>query len=131
MKIFSLVLLSLFLTGCFEDEKDSNSVQLGKITFAENCAVCHGKVGEGIVKDWKSRQADGSFPPPPVNGTAHAWHHSPKLLLNTINNGGEPLGGIMPAFKDKLNAEEKQALIDYMHSLWPLDIQQKYDSRFK
>jgi hypothetical protein len=31
----------------------------------------------------------------------------PKLLLNTINNGGAKLGGWVPAFKDKLTDKEK------------------------
>jgi mono/diheme cytochrome c family protein len=37
----------------------------------------------------------------------------------------------MPAFKDKLTDTEKQAILDYLHSLWPKVIQQKYDERFK
>ena len=71
------------------------------------------------------------FPPPPLNGTAHTWHHSPESLMNTIDNGGVKLGGWMPAFKDQLNTTEKQAVLDYIYDLWPEEIQQKYNSRFK
>jgi mono/diheme cytochrome c family protein len=132
-----LIILSsvLFLTGCFDSgdaqDKDKNNTQLGKTTFDKNCIECHGKAGQGLSKNWKQRDANGKFPAPPVNGSAHAWHHSPEMLMNTINNGGAKFGGWMPSFKDKLNEQEKQAVLDYVHSLWPKDIQQKYDARFK
>ena len=131
MKILTILLSTLLLTSCFSDDASISSTQLGQATFEQNCVSCHGKNGEGIVKDWKKRQADGSYPAPQVNGSAHAWHHSPKTLLSTINNGGAKLGGQMPAFKDQLSEEEKQALLDYMYSLWPKDIQVKYSARFK
>jgi mono/diheme cytochrome c family protein len=135
MKFLILFASALLLTGCFDNDdapaQNTSSAQLGQATFEKNCATCHGKQGQGLVKDWKKRQADGKFPAPPVNGAAHAWHHSPQALLNTINNGGIKLGGWMPGFKDQLNEAEKQAVLDYIYSLWPEDIQQKYSSRFK
>jgi mono/diheme cytochrome c family protein len=135
MKRLVLVLATVFLTGCF-DNGDANaqttdSVALGETTFKQNCISCHGKEGQGLVKDWKKTQANGKYPAPPINGTAHAWHHSPKALLTTINNGGVILGGWMPGFKDQLNEVEKQGLLDYIHSLWPSELQKKYDARFK
>ncbi len=106
MKRLALVLAAVFLTGCFSDEdgdaQTQKSIQLGNITFEKNCISCHGKAGQGLVKDWKKTQANGKYPAPPINGTAHAWHHSPKALLTTINNGGIKIGGWMPGFKDKL-----------------------------
>lgn len=65
-----------------------------------------------------------------LNGTAHAWHHSPTQLLRTINDGGVQFGGQMLGFKNQLSEAEKQALLDYIYSLWTEDIQQKYDARF-
>jgi mono/diheme cytochrome c family protein len=41
------------------------------------------------------------------------------------------MGGQMPAFENLLSKKEKQALIDYLYSLWPKEIQEKYDERFK
>ena len=72
----------------------------------------------------------GPTPPPPLNGTAHTWHHSPKQLLWTINNGGTLIGGKMPAFKDILKEEEKTAVLDYLFSLWPDKIKRVYNERF-
>lgn len=134
MKFLIIFVTTLLLTGCFDSsdlQSKTDTTQLGKVTFEENCVQCHGKQGEGLTQDWKKRQANGMFPAPPVNGSAHAWHHSPESLMNTINHGGAKLGGWMPAFKDQLDGAEKQALLDYIYSLWPKDIQQKYDSRFK
>ena len=135
MKTLIILSSALFLTGCFDNAetlaKVEDSVQLGQAVFEKNCASCHGKDGQGLVENWKQRQADGNFPAPPVNGTAHAWHHSPAALLNTINNGGIKLGGSMPGFKNQLSEAEKQATLDYIHSLWPESVQKKYDSRFK
>jgi len=135
MKTLIILSSALFLTGCFDNSEaktvNQDSIQLGKISFDKNCITCHGRSGEGVTKDWKKKGTDGKYPAPPINGTAHAWHHSPKALLVTLNNGGIKLGGSMPAFKDKLSEAEKQSLLNYIHSLWPESIQKKYDSRFK
>ena len=135
MKGFLVILMAIFLTGCFHSDdvnaQATDSVALGEITYNQNCTSCHGKEGQGLVKDWKNPQANGKYPAPPINGTAHAWHHSPKVLLATINNGGIKIGGWMPGFKDKLSEGEKQGLLDYIHGLWPNEIQQKYNTRFK
>jgi mono/diheme cytochrome c family protein len=133
MKFLAILAATLMLSGCFNDDDTSKQVdnsQLGKATFEKNCLSCHGKEAQGLVKNWKQRDANGNFPAPPLNGSAHAWHHSPAALMNTINNGGIKIGGWMPAFKDQLSADEKQAVLDYIHDLWPDNIQQKYDSKF-
>ena len=104
-------------------------VMRGKKVFKENCAVCHGDKAQGLVSDWKKSLPDGSFPAPPLNGTAHAWHHSKDLLLRTINNGGIPLGGTMPAFKDKLSDKEKEAALAFVTSLWSDEIYNVWSKR--
>ena len=91
----------------------------GKNVFKNNCAECHGDKGQGLVENWREAQPDGKFPAPPLNGSAHAWHHSKALLLNTVTNGGIAVGGSMPAFKDKLSDKEKEAVIAFVTSLWP------------
>lgn len=122
----------LFLSSCFDSaDAQAKKVALGKSVFDKNCIVCHGKAASGLTKNWKQTLPNGKYPAPPLNGSAHTWHHSSKLLLSVINNGGAKLGGWMPPFKDKLNNEEKQAILEYLYSLWPKNIQQKYDSRFK
>ena len=128
--IFTIILL----VGCSPEEKNSNidsMASLGESVFNKNCVSCHGVKGQGLATDWKVKDSNGNYPPPPLNGTAHTWHHSPEQLLYTINKGGTEMGGQMPAFEKRLTEEEKWALIDYMYSLWPKEIQVKYDDRFK
>ena len=77
----------------------------GQRLFLKNCAVCHGKQGEG-APNWRKPDKDGKNPAPPLNGTGHTWHHSTKSLTNTIKNGTAKIGGNMPAWKDKLSDRE-------------------------
>ncbi|QEA37652.1 cytochrome c [Pistricoccus aurantiacus] len=119
----SLLLFSgLVLSGCGEEKVDGrwytqSQVDRGKTVFVENCAECHGRSAQGTF-NWRKPSADGSYPPPPLNGSAHAWHHSRDMLMRTINQGGAPIGGQMPAFEDKLSKEEKKATIAYFQSKW-------------
>ena len=96
-------------------------VAQGKDLFAENCAVCHGKNAES-VPDWRKRDANGNYVPPPLNGSAHAWHHSMKILRHTIRKGGKPVGGVMPAFEGKLTDAEIDSIIAWFQSLWTDEI---------
>lgn len=129
-KIITFTGLVLSLSACFGTDK-STDIKLGEAVFEKHCTRCHGKAGVGLSKNWRQALPDGSYPPPPLNGTAHTWHHSPRVLLKTIEQGGVKLGGKMPGFKNKLSGREKQAILDYLYALWPPEIQQKYDARFK
>ena len=60
-------------------------IQTGSRVFQDECAQCHGAQAQGITADWRERLDDGSFPPPPLNGSAHAWHHPLSVLLQLIN----------------------------------------------
>lgn len=100
--------------------------ELGKTVFAENCARCHGEFGQGIVENWKKPNPDGSFPPPPLNGSAHTWHHPFEVLMQTIDKGGAPVGGTMPAFGDSLSNREKIAVIAYFQSLWDKETYERW-----
>ena len=92
--------------------------ETGQAVFTENCAVCHGERAQGLSDDWRQRLEDGSFPPPPLNGSAHAWHHPLEVLLQVIDEGGVALGGRMPPFAEQLDDEQKLAAIAYFQSYW-------------
>lgn len=120
------VIAMTLLTACSKQDSSQpvkdrwytgDQLTLGKQVFADNCAVCHGNKAESIP-DWQQSQADGSYPAPPLNGSAHAWHHSLAVLMRTIDEGGIALGGRMPGFKDKLSDAEKIAAIAYFQSYW-------------
>ncbi len=99
-----------------------DQVQQGARVFAERCASCHGAAAQGLAEDWKKPGPDGKYPPPPLNGTAHAWHHPMAVLRRTIRNGGIPLGGVMPPFKDLLSDAEIDAAIAFFQDQWSDDI---------
>ena len=67
-------------------------VEQGAKLFQQNCAACHGANAEA-TSSWKQTDADGNYPPPPLNGSAHAWHHPLSVLKQTIVDGGAKLGG--------------------------------------
>jgi len=90
----------------------------GAVLFKQNCAVCHGEEGEGAA-NWQKRNADGKFPPPPLNGLGHTWHHPTAVLKYTINNGTGKIGGNMPAFKDKLTVSQIDAILAFIQEKWP------------
>lgn len=123
------LLLILLLTGYAEKGNTSDAskvnerwytqhqVNKGRLIFEKNCAECHGSDAQGTLK-WMDALPDGTYPPPPLNGTAHAWHHPLNALRRTIYFGGVRLGGTMPAFKDTLKIKEIDQAIAYFQSKW-------------
>ncbi len=144
MHKLSLVVLTVILsaqsllaadeTKELEDQVDGRwytqtYVHIGKTVYEQNCMVCHGANGEGLTDDWKKPLADGSYPPPPLNGTAHTWHHPMSILIRTINKGGKDLGGQMPPFLLKLSNAEKIAVVAYIQNWWPDEIYAGWEQR--
>lgn len=93
----------------------------GQKLYQLNCASCHGLQGEG-AKDWRTPDKDGKNQPPPLNGTGHSWHHSPKALTMVINNGTGKIGGNMPGWKDKLSNSEIKLILTWITSQWSDEI---------
>ena len=104
-------------------------VDYGAGLFQQNCAVCHGANAEG-TSDWKKTDANGNYPPPPLDGSAHAWHHSIPQLVRSIKEGGIKLGGVMPPFEEKLSDQDVLAVIAYFQSRWPDDIYTRWHERY-
>ena len=108
-------------TDAHERWYDQSRIESGEKVYASNCAECHGARGEA-TPDWRRREADGSFPPPPLNGTAHTWHHPFNVLARQIKFGPPGGGGKMPTFQGKLIDEEIINVIAWIQSLWPEEI---------
>lgn len=145
--------IPLALAGCGEDESDQGAASAesgsegpqarervtdetvlnqGEELYEQNCAACHGAKGEGD-ENWRERNEDGTRPPPPLNGTGHTWHHPYWQLKDFIRYGGEPHGGVMPAFGDELSEEEIEAIIAWFQSLWDDEVYQawlRYDRNY-
>lgn len=100
---------------------DFAQITRGGKLFQQNCAVCHGAKAEG-APDWQKMDDQGKFPPPPLNGTAHAWHHPHPVLVDTIKNGTAKRGGNMPAWKDQLSDQQINDIIAWFQSKWSDEI---------
>ena len=124
MKTFSSRELALFLVLFLPfnliaaDRWYSKSqVEKGKVVFDTNCAICHGAEAAGTA-NWREPLADGRYPAPPLNGTAHSWHHTLPALRRQIQQGGAKINGWMPALGESLSDEEVDEAIAYFQSLW-------------
>ena len=89
----------------------------GSVIFANHCAACHGQNAEA-TNEWKTPNTDGQYPPPPLNGSAHAWHHPLSVLSQIILEGGGAYGGQMPAWKGILSEAEIYAAIASFQQYW-------------
>ncbi|MBN8772970.1 MAG: cytochrome C [Thiobacillus sp. 63-78] len=135
LQILASLLAGLALTGCDDAPSgssgaaDAESVPLdrkldaaqlarGKTVYEKHCLECHGDAGKGQPGDWRIREADGYFPPPPLDDSAHAWHHPTAALLEVIRDGSPQGQGKMPAWKDTLSEQEMQDVVAYIKSLW-------------
>jgi mono/diheme cytochrome c family protein len=134
-QILASLLAGLALAGCedapsgsfgpasaddapLDRQLDPAQVARGQAVYATHCMVCHGAGGKGQPGDWRIRDADGHFPPPPLDDSAHAWHHPTGVLLEVIRDGSPQGQGKMPAWKDKLSEQEMQDVVAYIKSLW-------------
>ena len=107
---------------------DADLVKTGESLFQQHCATCHGANAEG-TREWKKTDASGHYPPPPLDGSAHAWHHSIPKLARSIKQGGLQLAGVMPGFGDRLDDQQVLALIAYFQSKWPEQVYRVWHER--
>lgn len=105
----------------------SDQVARGEVLFQQNCVSCHGSNAEAMP-GWQ--QASGEKSAPPLNGTAHTWHHSMAQLSLTIQQGSKQIGGSMPEFKTKLSEQDTQNIVAYFQSKWPDEIYQPWAEKF-
>ena len=132
MVVFAVLMLAaVSVVGCSPEAEETSAlldvssggpVATGAELFAANCAVCHGASGEGQL-DWHVKKADGTLPPPPLNGDGHTWHHADGLLYRIVSDGGAVPGvpsfkSGMPALGDQLSHQETIDLLNYVKSLW-------------
>lgn len=78
--------------------------ELGEKVYAENCSVCHGVDGQG-------NQKSGA---PSLNNAIWLFGSDKPTIVNRVTNGG---GGVMPAWKGRLDETTIKALTVYVHSL--------------
>lgn len=110
------------------DVADAQLVALGQRVYAANCASCHGAALEG-QPNWQQPNADGSMPAPPHDASGHTWHHNDASLFATTKYGGAATSPVaapnaMPAFEGRLSDREIWAVLSYIKSTWPPELQE-------
>ena len=106
----------------------AETLALGETVYQTQCASCHGEDLEGEA-DWKFSNPDGTVKSPPHDETGHTWHHGDGYLISRIRYGTTDLDPLMqersnmPAFSDLLTDAEIDAVLVYIKSEWPTDIQ--------
>jgi len=126
-KFTKKIIIFLFLSGLLpfyeivqadENGMSIKTIMHGAVKYSKNCAGCHGNLAQG-TPNWHEPDKSGNYPPPPLNGTGHAWHHSKEVLTMVIKKGGKPMGGVMPAFEKKLSDKDIDSIIAWLQSHWP------------
>ena len=144
-----LVMAGLLLTACSNEDESTNSTAKQKSTetvesrwygaenvarggpiFAAHCAECHGNAAQGS-STWRQPGADGKFPPPPLNGTGHAWHHPFRALGSQIKFGTPGGGGSMVGFEQTLSDQDIVDVIAWFQDKWPDEIYASWFARDK
>ena len=129
----AIILFLVSLSACAEPAAETvpgrwytqAQVAAGEPLYQTYCAVCHAADGSATA-DWRTLDENGNYPPPPLNGTAHTWHHPLDMLSSTIADGGAAFGGVMPGFAAILDEDDRLAIIAWFQSLWSDDIYRRW-----
>ena len=137
--VFSILLVWLFYTNYMNKDiairlipNDLSIVTLGQNIYSENCASCHGVDLEG-QENWQKRDDEGYLPAPPHDERGHTWHHPDEYLFLMTKYGIEKIIGKkylnkMPAYKDILTDKEIIAVLSFIKSKWPNQIQEIHNN---
>ena len=106
-------------------------VAAGAEIYADYCAACHGEDLEG-EPDWRTRKDTGRMPAPPHDASGHTWHHPDQQLFLLTKYGvaalvGDGYQSDMGAYDGILSDDEIIAVLAYIKSTWPAQIQRRHD----
>jgi mono/diheme cytochrome c family protein len=129
-------LLASVATPSFAFFLKEPDIELGRTTYQEACASCHGANLEG-QPNWQAANSNGTYPAPPHDETGHTWHHGDEMLLNYIRKGGQVVLGEMgvdfmsgmPAFGEQLSDAEIEVILAYIKSTWPARVRATQEDR--
>jgi mono/diheme cytochrome c family protein len=119
LKVAAAVLAAATIASCASDTETMSeaAVDRGGKLYQANCASCHGADLAGAA-NWKTRNDDGSYPPPPHDSSGHTWHHPDRVLIEIIRDGSDFAQSRMPAFGDQLTDEDIEAILEHIKTHW-------------
>ena len=109
------------------DASDLDQVAFGSRVYSRICANCHGAELDGQL-GWEQPLKDGTRLAPAHSAAGESWRRTDETLFEVVKFGGETLkpdGKVsrMPGFEKKLTDDEIWAVIAFIKSTWPSDIQ--------
>ena len=115
------------------DASDPQLVARGAVVYQQNCMACHGANLEG-QPNWRRMNADGTLPAPPHDASGHTWHHSDQVLFDVTKWGSAAVAGsnfksAMPVYAEVLDDADIWAVLAYIKSRWPPEIQDAQRAR--
>jgi len=99
------------------DRETPKLIAAARKTYEQYCQSCHGKNGAGERPRDMYAQDQYGFVAPPLDNSAHGWHHTDDGLLHTILNGSSRNPRMLP-FKDMISEEDARNVVAYIKSLW-------------
>lgn len=111
---------------------DSRLTARGASIYAAQCASCHGANLQG-QPNWRERGADGLLPAPPHDARGHTWHHPDAVLIRITRDGVAAVAGdpnyrtAMPVYRGQMSDEDIVAVLSWIKSRWPSDVQARHD----
>lgn len=110
------------------DVTNAQAVAQGRQLYTTRCAGCHG-ADLGGEPGWPQRRANGVMPASPLDQRGHVWQRDDRWIFTTIKHGGQATAApgtisAMPALGGGLTDAEIWAVISYIKSTWPANIQQ-------
>ena len=129
--VAGLVSLAQAQTSDFFAYQDRSVVALGKALYRQNCASCHGVNLEG-QDGWQEQLKDGKRLAPPHDASGHSWHHPDRQLFAITKYGiesllAQPYPNNMPLYEEILEDGEIRAVLAYIKSTWPKEIQDRHN----
>jgi mono/diheme cytochrome c family protein len=111
------------------DWRNPEIVAKGEALFRVHCVACHGAAGAGEnpLHPMGGEKEGGGYLAPALDGRGHAWHHTPGTLFQVIKAGSPAADSPMRGFAGKLSDEEISWIVAYFRSLWPAQIQDRYE----
>ena len=115
------------------DASDAELVARGAVVYQQSCMACHGANLEG-QPNWQRPNADGTLPAPPHDASGHTWHHSDEILFEITKWGSASVAGsnfksAMPVYADILEDSDIWAVLAFIKSRWPPEIQDAHRVR--
>ncbi len=84
----------------------------GKALYQKYCVSCHGPNGQGEF-NWMNRDRGA----PPLDSSAHAWHHEDAQLVSFILDKPAP-DSRMPPWRGILSRDDAIDIVAYIKTLW-------------